>query len=353
METRATVATKAEPEPKPKQVVKRAAELLREGELLLKKKHKALFKLLGPEAGDKAVAEVTGQLAATRALVPTRKNPVELEPKRLHQQVIQLDQAIQTHLGKWRKSQLREFVEAILWALGLAAVIKFFILEAFSIPSSSMYPTLQIGDHLFINKFELGLYVPFSSQRAIEWGQPDRGDVIVFVYKYPGDPLDGEDFIKRVVALPGDRIRLEDDRIILNGQPIQTEIVAETRCGMFGRDWESTPSSYCPCVIQRETIEDESWESRPLLPGCGRREEWSGTWPQRERPMTLGKYFGDQAKNPDWPDVVVPDDHVFVMGDNRDASEDGRFWGFVPFDRIKGKAFIVFWPFSRGFDWID
>ena len=69
--------------------------------------------------------------------------------------------------------------------------------------------------------------------------------------------------------------------------------------------------------------------------------------------MTLGKYFGDRADNPNWPEVVVPEGHVFAMGDNRDASEDGRFWGFVPFERIKGKAFIVFWPFSRGFDWID
>lgn len=345
METRAGLASDAEPEIKPKQVVKRANELVREATSLLKKKRKKV----SPEA----LSETSDLLEATRALLPTRKNKIELQPKELYQAVIALDQALSTHFGKWRKSQLREFVEAILWALGLAAVIKFFILEAFSIPSSSMYPTLHIGDHLFINKFEFGLYLPFSPQRAIEWGQPDRGDVIVFVYQYPGDPLDGEDFIKRVIGLPGDRIRLEDDRIILNGQPIQTERVAETECGLYGRDWEETPQSYCPCVIQRETIEDETWESQHLLPGCGRREAWSGDWPQENRPNMLGKYFGDRARNPNWPDVVVPEEHVFVMGDNRDASEDGRFWGFVPFDRIKGKAFIVFWPFSRGFDWID
>ena len=338
-------ALKAEPELKPKQVLKRAGELLREADQLTRKKRKKV----APEA----VAEVEGLAERTRALVPTRKNKIELQPKALYQSAIALDQGLQTHFGKWRKSQLREFVEAILWALGLAAVIKFFILEAFSIPSSSMYPTLHIGDHLFINKFEFGLYIPFSPKRAIEWGQPDRGDIIVFVYRYPGDPLDGEDFIKRVVGLPGDRIRLENDTIILNGKPIQTEQVEQTRCAMYGRDWDETPVNYCPCVIQRETIEDESWLSQHLLPGCGRREEWSGTWPQERRPMTLGKYFGDRADNPNWPEVVVPEGHVFAMGDNRDASEDGRFWGFVPFERIKGKAFIVFWPFSRGFDWID
>ena len=237
METRASMADKAEPEPKSKQVLKRAVELLREGETLVKKK--------GKKVSDAARSEVTTLLDTTRALVPTRRNKVELQPKPLYQSVIALDQGIQAHFGKWRKSQLREFVEAILWALGLAAIIKFFILEAFSIPSSSMYPTLNIGDHLFINKFEFGLYTPFSSKRLIEWGQPDRGDIIVFVYKYPNDQLDGEDFIKRVVALPGDRIRLEDDRIILNGKPIQTEVVEETSCGMFGRSRHT--GSACQC----------------------------------------------------------------------------------------------------------
>jgi len=344
MDSGASVAS-TEPRLRPRQVVKRAGELVREGEALLRRKHKKI--------SEDARGEVEGLLASTRALMPSRRTKVELAPKPLQQAAIALDQGLQRHLGAWRKSQLREFIEAILWALGLAAVIKFFILEAFSIPSSSMYPTLHIGDHLFISKFEFGLYLPFSPKRAIEWGQPDRGDVIVFVYRNPGDPLDGEDFIKRVVALEGDRVRLMDDRIILNGKPIQTETVEETRCGMFGRDWEEKPQGYCPCVIQRETVEDETWLTQHLLPGCGRREDWSGTWPQATRPMTVGKYHGDKASNPDWPDVVVPAGHVFVMGANRDASEDGRFWGFVPYERIKGKAFIVFWPFSRGFDWID
>ncbi len=347
-----SVADKAEPVLKPKQVVKRSGELVREAELLLKKKGKKVT----VEKAD----EVRARMEAVKALIPTRKNKVELQPKPLYQAAIALDQGLQTHFGQWRKSQLREFIEAILWALGLAAIIKFFILEAFSIPSSSMYPTLNIGDHLFINKFEFGLYTPFSSKRLIEWGQPDRGDIIVFVYRYPGDKLDGEDYIKRVVALPGDRIRLEDDRIILNGQPIQTEVVEDTTCGLYGTDWVKEPSDSCPCIIQRETIGDETWLSQHIKPdaNCGQRSQLSGNWPQEFAPGA--KYFGAKVNrqrpdtnNPNWPDLVVPEGHVFVMGDNRDASEDGRFWGFVPFERIKGKAFIVFWPFSRGFDWLD
>lgn len=327
-----------------KKVLRRAVELVREADLLTKKK--------GKKVGDGIRDEVIGLTEATRALIPTRKNKVTLEGKPLLKASIELDAGLAKHYGTWRKSQLREMIEAIAWALGLALIIRFFIFEAFSIPSSSMYPTLQIGDHLFVNKLELGLYLPMSAKRAIPWSQPDRGDIVVFVYRSPGDPLDGEDFIKRVVATPGDRIRMEDDRLVLNGQPIQTEVVERTQCAIFNSiDYEKTPSGYCPCIIQRETVGDESWTTQHLLPGCGGRDFNAGTWPQERAPKM--RYIGARATNPDWPDVVVPEGHVFVMGDNRDASEDGRFWGFVPYERVKGKAFVIFYPFSRIFTWID
>lgn len=328
----------------PKKVLRRAADLVREADLLDKKK--------GKRVADLARSEVRGLTEAARALIPTRKNKVELEPRLLLKASIELDQALAKHFGQWRKGQLREMVEAIAWALGLALIIRFFIFEAFSIPSSSMYPTLHIGDHLFVNKLELGVYWPMSAKRAVEWSQPDHGDIIVFVYRFPGDHLDGEDFIKRVVAVPGDRIRLEDDRLVLNGTPIQTEVVDRTQCATFSSvDYDPTPRGHCPCVIQRETVGDESWLSQHLVPGCGGRDPMAGTWPLEHAPRS--RYFGDRATNPNWPDVVVPEGHVFVMGDNRDASEDGRFWGFVPYERIKGKAFVIFYPFSRIFTWLD
>jgi signal peptidase I len=339
----------AEPEPHPKKVLKRAIELVREAELLSKKR--------GAKVSTEARDEVNRLIESTKALIPTRRNKVALEGKPLLKSTIELDAALGKHYGAWRKSQLRELVEAIAWALGLALVIRCFLFEAFSIPSSSMYPTLHIGDHLFVNKAAMGLYWPFSAKRAIEWNQPDRGDVIVFVYRFPGDHLDGEDFIKRVVAVEGDLVRLENDRLILNNVPVQTEVVERKLCDMFNsRDYDETPSGQCPCVVQRETIGDESWTSQHLLPGCGGRDELNGTWPLEFAPRA--RYMGARSgglgePNPDWPNVRVPAGHVFVMGDNRDASEDGRFWGFVPYERIKGTAFVIFLPFSRIFTWLD
>lgn len=330
-----------------KKRLKRAKALLAESAKLQKKKGKKV----SAEARE-ACAEAH---VALESLIPTRRNRITPDEKAIGQATIALDQQIARHFGSWRKGPIREYVDAIVWALVMAGIIKFFLLEAFSIPSSSMYPTLKIGDHLFVDKIEFGLYVPMSAKRFISWRQPQRGDIVVFVYRFPGDPLDGEDYIKRVIATPGDRIRLENDTLILNGEPIQTERIAETTCAQYyGGDWDDNPSGGCPCVLQKETIGNNSWVTQHLLPGCGGRKAWSGTWPQREVPPFLeaDKYFGDAAKNPDWPDVVVPEGHIFVMGDNRDASADSRFWGLVPLDRVKGRALIVFWPFGRGFPWL-
>ncbi len=320
--------------PSPRRLKSRAEDLLREARRLHRRR--------AEDVSAEASRDAANAIARVEALVPTRKNRVALDAAALHDALIALDQAVSAAYGPWRKSPLREMVEALVTALLLAGVIRLFLVEAFSIPSSSMYPTLEIGDHLFISKIRYGLYAPMSPKRMVSWDQPSHGDVIVFEFRAPGEPLDGEDFIKRVVAVPGDRVRLEDDRLVLNGVPVQTEVVKETQCAVFeGQDYDDTARHFCPCVVQRETIGDQSWLTQHITeehcsPGT---VEPSDRWPLEQRPVA--RYWGDRASNPDFPDVVVPEGHVFVMGDNRDNSQDGRFWGFVPYDRIKGKAFVV------------
>jgi signal peptidase I len=189
-----------------------------------------------------------------------------------------------------QKSVAREYTEALLVALVLALFIRSFIVQAFKIPSGSMLPTLQIGDHILVNKFLYGLRLPYPFEKMlIHWGQPARGDVIVFVY--PRDP--SKDFIKRVIAVAGDTIEIRHKQVYINGTKVDDSHAAFVDGG-------------------RE------------IPG------------PRDN-------FGP---------VTVPQNKLFVMGDNRDASHDGRFWGFVDLDDIKGKAFLIYWSWDGEDRWI-
>ena len=167
-----------------RRLVKRAKDLLKEARGLLKRKGKRL------EEGERATVQ-----AAADAVATTLAAGREIEVKRLDRETLALDDALTRHMGHFRKTVLRELVEAVAWAVGLALVIRFFLIEAFSIPTSSMIPTLQIGDHLFVNKIGYGLYWPLSPSRMLTWDEPERGEIIVFKYVNPGDPAhDGEDF---------------------------------------------------------------------------------------------------------------------------------------------------------------
>jgi len=182
------------------------------------------------------------------------------------------------------RSQIREYVEAFGMAILLALFIRTFIVQAFKIPSGSMEPTLAIGDHLLVNKFLYGIRVPIVGTRLLSFIQPERGDVIVFVY--PEDP--SKDFIKRIVAVGGDQIEVRNKVIYLNGEKAPDEH------GYFAPGSRIYPS--------------------------GKRDNF-------------GPY-------------TVPQGHVFVMGDNRDHSHDSRFWGPVPVTDILGKAFILYWSWD-------
>jgi signal peptidase I len=188
---------------------------------------------------------------------------------------------------KKKKSVLREYVEAIIIALLLALFIRTFIIQAFKIPSGSMLPTLLIGDYLLVNKFIYGVRIPFkdSDNILIPFKEPKSGDIVVF--KYPKDPK--IDYIKRVVAVGGDKIEIRNKRIWVNGEAFVDPY------GVF-TDSQVLPLAEGP----RDNI--------------GLRE--------------------------------VPEGKLFVIGDNRDNSFDSRFWGFVDLDAVRGKAFIIYWSWD-------
>jgi signal peptidase I len=215
-----------------------------------------------------------------------------------------------------KKSFYKEWVEPFLIAAVVALFIRQFIVEAFKIPSGSMIPTLTIGDHLLVNKFVYGPRIPFTDSRIFTWKEPKRGDIIVF--KYPENET--KNFIKRVVGLPGDKIEIKNGKLFISDQPVPV-----TDRGVYEGDDQGVSSPYYP---------------KPRL-----LEEQLGTVKHRIL------YLHDQSGY-DYGPVLVPKDSVFVMGDNRDNSQDSRVWGFVNFNKILGKALIIYWSWDGDGRWL-
>ena len=186
-----------------------------------------------------------------------------------------------------KKSMAREYVEAIVVAVLLALVIRQFVVQAFRIPSGSMEDTLLVGDFLLANKFVYGPTIPFTDIRLPGIRKPRMGDVVIF--KYPRDPK--KDFIKRVIATEGQRVEVKDKVGYVDGEILP-----------------SPPKS-------------KFTDRRILSRGISYRDNYGP--------------------------VTVPGDAFFVMGDNRDNSQDGRYWGFVPMKNLKGKAMILYWSWNR------
>jgi signal peptidase I len=185
------------------------------------------------------------------------------------------------------KSKIREYAEAIILALILALFIRTFVVQAFKIPSPSMVPTLLVGDHILVNKFLFGFRVPFADGKIIAIREPERGDVIVF--RYPRDRK--LDFIKRAVAVGGETVEVREKQVFINGEAVEFEqaVFLDEGSLLTGRD-------------------------------------------------TFGP-------------VTVPEGKVFVMGDNRDNSNDSRFWGFVDLKDVKGKAMVIYWSWNKAKSW--
>ncbi len=209
---------------------------------------------------------------------------------------------------------LVEYAKSFFPIILAVLVLRSFVVEPFRIPSGSMLPTLQIGDFILVNKYTYGLRLPVLNTKIVEVGEPQRGDIVVF--RYPKNPE--IDYIKRVVGLPGDTVRYVDKTLYINGEPVPLEPLG----GYV------SPVTGLPVPGMQLYLEDLDGVRHQILIDAGR--------PAIDTEMR------------------VPEGHYFVMGDNRDNSNDSRFWGTVPEENLVGKAFFVWMHFNwdqGGIDW--
>ncbi len=187
--------------------------------------------------------------------------------------------------GIQKKTLFKDYLEPILVAVLIALFIRAFVVQAFKIPSGSMEPTLLVGDHLLVSKFIYGIRIPYTNIKLFQWRKPQRGDVIVFIY--PKDP--SKDFIKRVIGTEGEKVQILQNKIYINDRLI-----------------------------------DDPW----------------GHFEKDGLPEYVLKEMGNFGP------VVVPHGSLFVLGDNRDNSQDSRFWGFLGVNAVLGKAFILYFSWN-------
>jgi signal peptidase I len=222
----------------------------------------------------------------------------------------------------WRRvwEQVGPIAIAVLIALAIRAVI----IESYYVPSGSMLSTLFIGDHVFVSKFAFGAHIPFTNVALPAVRDPKRGEITVFALgRAPGGqpcPLDlcpgssSEGFVKRIVGLPGDVIEYKDGKVVVNGKVAEQRDVGE----------EFTDDS----GVKMRVLEED-------LDGCRHRVLDN---PGRSA-QGMGKY-------------TIPSDHYFMMGDNRDNSNDSRFWGSVPRASLKGPVLVNYWSWNNGYSWL-
>ena len=218
-----------------------------------------------------------------------------------------------------------EYPKSFFPVLLIVFLLRSFVAEPFKIPSSSMRPTLEVGDFILVNKFAYGIRLPIIERKIWETGTPKRGDVIVF--RYPINP--SQDFIKRLVGLPGDQVVYQDKKLTVNGEA-WPQLGDGTYSYLEGLSYVTT-DRFQERVPEREHSIAVNPAAPPVNPGGVR------LFPGRENCVYNERGFS----------CKVPAGSYFMMGDNRDNSDDSRYWGFVPDDHIRGKAFFIW------FNWDD
>lgn len=249
-------------------------------------------------------------------LAPRRRRAIAV----YRQQTDNVDPQIVQQLDK--EPLLVEYGKSFFPVLAVVLILRSFLVEPFQIPSGSMKPTLEVGDFILVNKFAYGVRLPVVDTKVIQVGDPQRGDVMVF--RYPNDPR--INYIKRVVGLPGDHVRYAEKRLYINGEAVETELV-DTRA-----DDEIPAGHPLQAVAKAEIYQEQLGDVTHQI----RHKRLSQPPPPKE-----------------W---TVPEGHYFMVGDNRDNSNDSRYWnapnmpqelwGMVPDNYIVGKAFAVWmhWP---------
>jgi signal peptidase I len=280
-----------------------------------------------------------------------------------------LDALVEDVVQRGSRSAARELIQSVGTAIVIALALRMLVIEAFKIPSASMYPTVEINDHIFVNKLIYGLRVPFTNKKLLDWRQPRRGEVIVFMQPCTPD----RDYIKRVIATEGETVEVRCNVVYVDGKPVENQLVTGAGCSYddqhepTGEWYPRACSEYAEHVGDRvyhtfhdgdrPRRDDEAARDRALAhsdafdfpaltgdprpPSCENQSGEAAVKAASQAPGQIIETQPDASPCELQRHYVVPPGHVFVMGDNRANSKDSRVWGAVPVANIKGKALFI------------